>query len=151
SHGLAIKDFLDRLCQVTACGSGPLIADAELIVDSTLVPHHALLVKDTCLRRAPGAEPGRNDIALVLEDRERQTVVLSVLGDALSAILAVGVDGQELHPLVRIVFRQLGEARKVSVVDGAFGADENNDEYLLVLEICQRYILPGSILEDRVG
>ena len=115
----------------------PLVADAELIVDAPLIADHALPIEDERLGRTLGAELIGDPIAGVLQDRKRQVVFACMLGNVRRAVLAIGVDCQELHAPGFIVLAHFGEPGKVRVVDRAFRAEKENRQRLSVLKLRQ--------------
>jgi hypothetical protein len=70
-----------------------------------------------------------------------------VCGDVFRVVLAVRVDGEELHALVGISLVQLGQARHEGIVDRTLRPDEDDHDRLAVLQVRQRPDLAGDVLE----
>ena len=68
--------------------------------------------------------------------------------DARRRVLVVGVDADDHDVLVGVGVVQLGQARHEGVVDGTFGAHEDDDDGLLVGNVGER---PGFAVEIFQG
>ena len=71
--------------------------------------------------------------------------------DALGRVLAIGVDGQKLDTFGGKFLVQFVQTLQEEIVDGALGADEDQDDRFFVLELGQRNGLALSVFQGEVG
>src|SRR5581483_12181744 len=93
-HRFAGQYFVERLGQVAPRWGGSLEVDAKLIIDATLIENLPLGTEHERFRGALGPKLIGDDVAGILEDRERDTMLLGVRRDAGWRILAIGIDGE---------------------------------------------------------
>ena len=100
--------------------------------------------------RSASSEVG-DDVAGVLQDGERDAVLLACSATALGRLAGVGVDRQEDDALGLVLLGQLGQRGAVEVADRAVGAGEDQDDGLLAAKAVERDGLPDRVLEREVG
>src|SRR6185436_4548950 len=92
-----------------------------------VITHPSLSVEQKDLWRSLSAELVRHAIAFIFEDRNGQRIFLGVHCDLGGSILAIGINGDELHAHFGVFRTELGKPRSVSIVDRALGAKEGNN------------------------
>ena len=124
--------------QMIGAGGTPDSVDYALYRDASRTQNFGETVgTDTAAGTGDGTKLVGDDVPLILQDRERNAVLLGVPGDLGSGVLGIGVDGEELDALVGVGGVQFGEARQISVVDRASRAEKHDHDGLLVLEFIQ--------------
>ena len=106
-------------------------------------------VQDEDLGRPLGPEAVGQVVADVLEDRERQAVLLGEPADRDRPVLLVGVDAEEADASLLEIAGDLGQPRGIGLGQGALGPEEGQDDDLPVAGLVER--VPGSpvVLESE--
>ena len=147
---LALEQFLDGLGQITAGRLVPLDSYAVLIVDAALVANDTSAIEQNRFGRPAGSELVRDFVAQVVQHREGDLMFPGMGGDTLRRVLTIGVDGHKLDAFGGKFLVQLVQSVQEEVVNGAFGADEYQDDCLLLLELGQGNCLTLSVLQGEI-
>lgn len=151
ANSLPGQHFVGSNGEIVAIGLGPQVTGPELVIDPALVADLEVGVEDEGLRCAVGAEVIGGRMAPVLEHREGNAVFLGVFRNFPRSVLLVAVDGKKKDAFFAVNLVQLRQARHVAIVDGALGAQEEDDNSFVALEIPDCPSLARGVLKVELG
>ena len=144
------EDRLEGVDQVVPGGRRSMDADGVLIVDPAPIDDGSRPIQDEDLGRPLGPKAVGQAIADVLEDRERQIVLVGEPADRDRSVLLVGVDAEEANASLLEIAGDLGQPRSIGLGQGALGPQEREHDDLPVTSLVKR--VPGSpvVLKSEV-
>lgn len=124
--------------------------DGVLVVDPPSVDDGPRPIQDEDLGLPLGPEAVGQAVADVLEDRERQPVLVGEPADRDRPVLLVGVDAEEADASLLEIAGDLGQFRGIGLGQGALGPEEGQHDDLSVMGLVER--VPGSpvVLKSEV-
>ncbi len=112
-HVLAGEDFVEGVGQIGLHALGPLVTNAELVVDATPIEDSSVSAEDECLGSARRAKLIRDGCLSVLENGKVNLVNARVVADLEQRILRVGIDAEEGDVSITILAFQFAEPAAV--------------------------------------
>src|SRR5690606_9852851 len=104
------------------------LVERVLIVDGAAIPERPFRIEDEDLRRALRAEHVGDLMALVLQDRKTDSMLLDERADLLDVIVGVRVESKERDAAGAKLLRKLLEPRRVEFRDGTSDSAQRDDD-----------------------
>jgi hypothetical protein len=138
TDGMVGQDRFNRVFQMVLRDGLARIADAELVVDFSVVADHAPLIENERFRRTESAELVGDMVARIFQYGERDPAFGFKMGDGLQRILLVGVDRDELNVAGFVFAGEFGQSRSIHFRERAVDADESDNDRLAIFPVGQR-------------